>query len=464
MREKKAEEINKTGEDRSMKLPQEADQQRVYKGREIITAKYKASLLENKLTSIALSRLSMEGDTPVATLYPSEIRKLLGRQSDTNIYKKLISTAKTMTGHQMVIEDDKGNFEVLAMITNARYENGVFTVTFNKVIAPYIINIKGNYTSYSLANVLRFKCDYSFRIYELIKSEAWHLKKGDMDDYYVKEYGLSELKCMIGVVNMDEARVKRAKQNGASWDKIVEIANEKSFNEWGDFRRRVLERAKKELAEQCDVKFDYDPVAAGRGGKIVAVKFIIRWNNPGEKVREAISAKKKQVEETNNQYEEMTLTNLSGQMEALVGHNGLSEADIRVFLKEALHDEKEVLRAVDMADRQTGPLTNYTGWIISCIREHYDEPQMVIDGSKEKGDRVVKAKEIIEEKTNSQKNAMSAAYWNKAMKKRSEKFMEFEEYLKTRGVSMDMFTDGNEDYECGDKFMQWIKTGETDPF
>ena len=169
MREKKAEEII---EESDRKLPQEADQQRVYKGREIITAKYKASLLENKLTSIALSRLSMEGDTPVATLYPSEIRKLLGRQSDTNIYKKLISTAKTMTGHQMVIEDDKGNFEVLAMITNARYENGVFTVTFNKVIAPYIINIKGNYTSYSLANVLRFKCDYSFRIYELIKSEA----------------------------------------------------------------------------------------------------------------------------------------------------------------------------------------------------------------------------------------------------------------------------------------------------
>ena len=29
---------------------------------------------------------------------------------------------------------------------------------------------------------------------------------------------------------------------------------------------------------------------------------------------------------------------------------------------------------------------------------------------------------------------------------------------------MDMFIDGNEDYECGDKFMQWIKTGETDPF
>jgi len=455
---------SQTKEKENLKLPQGADQQRVYKGREIITAKYKASLLENKLTSIALSRLSMEGDTPVATLYPSEIKKLLGRQSDTNIYKKLISTAKTMTGHQMVIEDDKGNFEVLAMITNARYENGVFTVTFNKVIAPYIINIKGNYTSYSLANVLRFKCDYSFRIYELIKSEAWHLKKGDMEDYYVKEYGLSELKCMIGVVNMDEAKVKRAKQNGASWDKIVEIANEKSFNEWGDFRRRVLDRAKKELKEQCDVKFDYDPVAAGRGGKIVAVKFIISWNNPGEKVIEAISAKKKQVEETNNQYENMTLQKLSKQMEDLVGHNGLSESDIRAFLKEALHDENEVIRAIKLADSQTTPLSNYTGWIISCIRDHYEEPQMVISGSKEKGERVVKAREIIGEKTDDERNEMSAAYWRKAMKKRSEKYIEFEEYLQNIGVSIDMFTDGNEDYECGNKFMEWIKNGKVDPF
>ena len=67
----------KRNEEAKQLLPQEADQQRVYKGREIITAKYKASLLENKLTSIALSRLTMEGDTPVATLFPSEIKKQL---------------------------------------------------------------------------------------------------------------------------------------------------------------------------------------------------------------------------------------------------------------------------------------------------------------------------------------------------------------------------------------------------
>ena len=108
-------------EEEKQELQQSEVDRKVYKGRQMITAKYKASLLENKLTSIALSRLTMEGDTPVATLFPSEIKKLLGRQSDTNIYKKLISTAKTMTGHQMVIEDNNGNFEVLAMITNARY-------------------------------------------------------------------------------------------------------------------------------------------------------------------------------------------------------------------------------------------------------------------------------------------------------------------------------------------------------
>ncbi|MCI7469477.1 MAG: replication initiation protein [Lachnospiraceae bacterium] len=452
---------DKTIED---ELVEKESNAQVMKGKEIITAKYKSSLLENKLTSIALSRLTMEGDTPVATLYPSEIKKLLGRQSDTNIYKKLIATAKTMTGHQMVIEDNNGNFEVMAMITNAHYEDGVFTVTFNKKIAPFIYNIKGSYTSYSLANVLRFRCDYSFRIYELIKSEAWHLKKGDPNSYWVKDYGLSELKCMIGVVNMDEARVKKAKMNGASWDRIVEIANEKSFNEWGDFRRRVLERARKELREQCDVKFDYNPIAAGRGGKIVAVKFIISWNNPGEKVIEAISEKKKLVEATNNQYEQMSLFNLPESMEALVGHNGLSEDDVRMLLKESLHDEKEVLRAVRLADAQSNPIENYVGWIRECIRRHYKDPKMVAEGSSDKGDRIVEARAIIDDTTKDEEKAMSAAYWNKAMKKNSEKYREFVMYLSELGVTIDMFTDGNEDYECGEKFMQWIKTGQINPF
>ena len=41
-------------------LQQSEVDRKVYKGRQMITAKYKASLLENKLTSIALSRLSME--------------------------------------------------------------------------------------------------------------------------------------------------------------------------------------------------------------------------------------------------------------------------------------------------------------------------------------------------------------------------------------------------------------------
>ena len=89
---------------------------------------------------------------------------------------------------------------------------------------------------------------------------------------------------------------------------------------------------------------------------------------------------------------------------------------------------------------------------------------MVIEGSKEKGDRVVKANEILASNSDEETKKMSANYWNKAMRKRSDNFKEFEEYLKSRGVSMDMFIDGNEDYECGDKFMQWIKTGETDPF
>jgi len=136
----------------------------------------------------------------------------------------------------------------------------------------------------------------------------------------------------------------------------------------------------------------------------------------------------------------------------------------RIFLKESLHDENEVERAVGLADSQTNPIENYVGWIRDCIRKHYKDPQVVSDGSAEKGDRIVEARAIIDETTSDDEKAMSAAYWNKAMKKNSEKYREFMVYLSGLGVTIEMFTDGNEDYECGEKFMQWIKTGQINPF
>ena len=75
----------------------------IRKSNTLISGKYKTSILENKIMAIALTRIEIVNGCPVAKLYPGEIKTLLGKKTDTNIYKSLKRTAKLMTGHQIVI-------------------------------------------------------------------------------------------------------------------------------------------------------------------------------------------------------------------------------------------------------------------------------------------------------------------------------------------------------------------------
>lgn len=40
---------------------------------------------------------------------------------------------------------------------------------FHEKLEPYLLNLQERYTKYRLGYVMNFKCEYSFRIYELMK-------------------------------------------------------------------------------------------------------------------------------------------------------------------------------------------------------------------------------------------------------------------------------------------------------
>ena len=82
------------------------------KSNEMISAKYKSTLLENQIMAIALTRIernSKDSSAPLeARLYPGELSKLVSDQA--HIYRDLKKVAKTITGHSVIMEDGKGNF------------------------------------------------------------------------------------------------------------------------------------------------------------------------------------------------------------------------------------------------------------------------------------------------------------------------------------------------------------------
>lgn len=337
----------------------------IRKSNTLISGKFKTSILENKIMAIALTRIEIKDGCPVARLYPGEIKQLLGKNTDTNIYKKLKRTAKLMTGHQIVIEDSKGNFSIFTMVNNADYVDKQFIITFNKNMTPFVHQLKNNFTTYEVATLMKIEKAHSYRLYELLKKEIYRSDPNINNGVVTKEYGLSELKCTIGLANTDEAGVQRAIADGKSWDEIYyNVVKDKSFEVWYEFRRQVLDVAQKELAEKSDIVFEYEPLKYGSGAKVRRIRFYIAKNEPSKTKPEM----DRMVDLIHTMNEEQVASDTDNDgVYSYIGHNKLTRDDIIEFMRVAEEDEEKVENAIKLADKQDY-LKNYVGWIISCIR------------------------------------------------------------------------------------------------
>lgn len=422
----------------------------VRKSNIIITSKYKATLLENQLTSICLSRVKQQNGEYIATISANELKKLFSLNArETHIYKKLFNAAQKMAGRTLAVENEYGNFAVISVIQTATYIDGIFSVRFNKDIKDYLFNLKERYTTYALSNVLSFTSDHSFRIYELIRKEAYRINKNN--PVVVIEYGLSEFKCIIGVVDTSTEKIRTMmQQDFVDWDRIVEIAPEKTYAKWGNFRARVLDVAKKEINSQCDMCFDYKPITSGRGGRVIGIKLYIKKNN---KDHTAVDEIKKRFDEINEDYEQTSLFKPSPELLAYIGHNTLKKKDINTFLEDAGGDNELVIRSIEKADEQPD-IKNYVGWIRTCIRNQgYDQPVSVMSGSHETAKVINDLKKDVEDN----EDEIAANYWDRLKSKKNEKFTSFVDFLKQNGMNLEMFEAANTKASCAKKFIDWSK-------
>lgn len=421
----------------------------VRKDNTIITAKYKSPLLENQLTSICISRAKEQNGEYIATVTSSELKHLFSmNDSNSKIYKRLYSVAKSMAGRTISAEDGHGNFTVISVIQEARYKDGVFSVLFSKNMKPLLFDLQGKYTSYALANILNFKSDYSFRIYEIIRKEAFRITK--KAPVVTIGYGLSEFKCMIGMVNMESDRIKKALQGSpVDWDKIVEMAPEKSYENWTDFRRYVIDKARNEIRSQCDVCFDYSPIKEGQGSRVVGIKLFIMKNDV---VNTDVDIKEQGIKKLNEEY--AGTYKPSPELVAMIGHNDLKKSDLMMFLDDADGDNELVLDAIKKADGQER-INNYIGWIRSCIKNGgYKEQAVVVEsGSVE----AARSSDALNKELEKDADKFYENYWSRVKEGRQEKFVEFERFLSGNSFTVDMLEAMYSPAQCGDMFIRWVK-------
>lgn len=147
-------------------------------------------------------------------------------------------------------------FTVMPFFFKIKYSRGIVEARFNPEMSPMLIQLRGLFTEYNLLEYLSLPSVYSQKLFEILKS--W-------DDKPEIIIPVSELHRML-----DTPQSLRS--------------------DFRNFRLRVLEKAHADITEKTSLRFEWEPVKAGR-----SVERILFTFGPGR--RAIAEAEKKKAKE-----------------------------------------------------------------------------------------------------------------------------------------------------------------------
>lgn len=240
----------------------------VVKGNELIQQnRFELSLPEQKTIGFICSMikpidaLDRAKGVPYQLDYEFNIRdycKVCGIDYDNGKnYTDVKATLKRLRDRSMWVTLDNDDETVVGWLdrvtTNKR--SGIAKVRIDDRLAPYLFDLGQKFTQYQLYNILAMKSSFSVRIYELMKSYAFQKSK---------TFEVDELK------------------------RLLMVEDVKSYNNFADFKKRVLDKAQEEINELTDLNIYFEPITKGR--KTVKVKFRIEQKNAIERLMSGTTA------------------------------------------------------------------------------------------------------------------------------------------------------------------------------
>ena len=358
---------------------------RYSKSNALVNAKGKTSLLGQKLFAVGIQQAERDEKTGrlVSTLYGTDLRAIFGNKSGS-FYDQIRELVEPIKGKpsfmdwRVVYTDDASqSIEAINVITDCKFENGVLTIKYNDSIADQIYELKSNYTVYSLEETIPLKSLYSFRIYEILKSEydlQSHRTKRmgmsvDPNKAFVLEMDLTDLKLRLGIIDPTTNKdiLKAIKQTNPDYDYIEELSKDQKENlkyiKYSNFKRLALDRAKKELAEKTLLSFDYDEIKNGRGGKVVGIRFYIKFH------------KKDYVEDTKKVLTEEDKDNALEEIMEIIDEK-LKLREYKSIAEAAGYDVDLVRKQYAAIQNKSTDIKNLVGYLIEAVREDYEEPSI----------------------------------------------------------------------------------------
>lgn len=349
----------------------------------LISAKYKSNILENKLLALSMSRSKYFEDDGkghlIDRISAKDLKNALGINSN-RLYSELKATAKIMTTRSLGYTDPNTHvFEYHTLITDVYYDNATLTVFYNANLKDWLVKFDKShkYTNLNLKVMLSFTSQYTFRLYELIKSKCFsrNLKAGETNVYIFK-YNVAELMFEIGILDTKASDTVVSilnKSENPDYDKARELALKATAKPptaakvYSEFKRTVLDRAVKEIHNNKDINMhiDYELIRKGKGGKATDLIFNVTLGNT------SILFDPNVINELTADEKEDFLDDIRDIIEEKI-----KIKDLRAIAEAANYNLAVIEEKYNLSKSQN--IDNLVGWLISAIKEDYQKPVSTI--------------------------------------------------------------------------------------
>lgn len=215
----------------------------------LTTSRYELSLIEKRVFYYIIKEVRNKYSTGQRDLFDdlvlklnlSDLTKEIKQEENKKETKKALKALRQRSFEYENPEDENDWLEV-GFINWSKIKNGIAEIQVSSVLMPFLVELSGTFTPYSLNVAMSLKSKWSQRMYELC--QKWHGTDGFR-------------------ISVEDLRKS--------------FALEDKYKMYASFNQKVLQVAKRELKElynigQCDVYFEFSEERNGRSVEMLRFK------------------------------------------------------------------------------------------------------------------------------------------------------------------------------------------------
>ena len=219
----------------------------VVQSNNLISGKQSLSLNSAKILRTAIMQIQLtDADLQPYIITTAELAELLQITKD-NIYRVINTVSDELMGSYAEARAEYGakkKFKKINWVSFCEYDSDIgFAIKLNSDMKPYLLNLRQNYTQYTLHNILSMKSIYGVRIFELLN---------------------------------EKIKLRTLPRTGINIEMSLQYIREccdceSKYERFSQLKTRVIDRAVEEINRVTSYKVSYDYVKTGKA--VTGIRF-----------------------------------------------------------------------------------------------------------------------------------------------------------------------------------------------